>query len=115
MGVGVAGTVAEVVGTAGTEEGIMDTDIIVLDITDTTGVGVGLPADTIRGGCFPCRCPTRITGTTVPVMDMGMGTDLAMGTDTDIDKRILNKRLPCLDRDNDVNSSPYRMTLWRDS
>ena len=89
---GVAGTVAEVAGTAGieggsTEAGITDTDSIAPDIIDSTGVGVGLPVDTIRGGCFRCRCPTRITDITVPVMDtdMGMdtGTDLATGTDTD--------------------------------
>ena len=39
------------------------------DIIDLTAVGVGLPVDTIRGGCFRCRCPTRITDITVPVMD----------------------------------------------
>jgi hypothetical protein len=82
---GVAGTVGAVVGTEGIEEGITDTDSIAPDIIDTTGVGVGLPVDTIRGGCSRCRCPTRITDITVPVMDtdMVMGMGPAMGTDTD--------------------------------
>ena len=94
---GAVGMVAEVAGTAGieggsTEAGIMGTDSIAPDIIDSTGVGVGLPVDTIRGGCFRCQCPTRTTDITVPVMDTGMGTDLATGTDlamgTDTDGRI---------------------------
>ena len=89
---GVAGTAEEAAGTVDIEggstgAGITDTDSTAPDIIDSTGVGVGLPVDTIRGGCFRCRCPTRITDITVPVMDtdtgMGMGTDLATGTDTD--------------------------------
>ena len=89
---------AEVAGTAGieggsTEAGITDTDSIAPDIIDSTGVGVGLPVDTIRGGCFRCRCPTRITDITVPDMDTDMGMDLATGTDlatdTDTDGRSL--------------------------
>jgi hypothetical protein len=113
---GVAGTVAEVAGTAGIEGGstearITVTDSIAPDIIDSTGVGVGLPVDTIRGGCFRCRCPTRITDITVPVMDtdMAMGPDLATGTDTD--GRCLNKRSIYLERHSGVYSSRYMMTL----
>jgi hypothetical protein len=92
---GVAGTVG-VAGTAGieggpTEAGITDTGSITPDIIDITAVGVGLPVDTTRGGCFRCRCHTRITDITAPVTDtdMDMGTDLATGTGTDIDGRSL--------------------------
>jgi hypothetical protein len=74
-------------GEGSTGAGITDTDSTAPDIIDSTGVGVGLPVDTIRGGCFRCRCPTRITDITVPVMDtdtgMEMGTNLATGTGTD--------------------------------
>lgn len=92
----VGGTAAEAAGTVDIEggptgAGITDTDSTTPDIIDSTGVGVGLPVDTIRGGCFRCRYPTRITDITVRVMDtdtgMGMGTDLATGTDTDTDNR----------------------------
>jgi hypothetical protein len=88
----VGGTAAEAAGTVDIEggptgAGITDTDSTTPDIIDSTEVGVGLPVDTIRGGCFRCRYPTRITDITVRVMDtdtgMGMGTDLATGTDTD--------------------------------
>jgi hypothetical protein len=90
----VDGTVAGVAGTAGiegaTEAGTTDTGSIAPDIIDSTEVGGGLPVDTILGGCFRCRYPTRITDITVPAMDMGMGTDLVTGTDTD--GRSPNKR-----------------------
>jgi len=88
---GVAGT-ADIVG-GSTGAGPTDTVTIAPDITDSTAVGVGLPVDTIRGGCFRCRCPTRITDITVPDMDTDMGMDLATGTDlatdTDTDGRSL--------------------------
>jgi hypothetical protein len=93
----VDGTVAGVAGTAGIEvgatgAGTTGTGSIAPDIIDSTEVGGGLPVDTILGGWFRCRYPTRITDITVPAMDMdmGMGTDLVTGTDTD--GRGLNKR-----------------------
>jgi hypothetical protein len=92
---GVAGTATEVAGTADIEAGTTevdttDTAIITPDITDSMAVGVGLPVDTIRGGCFRCQCPIRITDITVPVMDTDMGMDRATGTDTD--RRMLKQR-----------------------
>jgi hypothetical protein len=115
---GVAGTAEEAAGTVDIEggstgAGITDTDSTAPDIIDSTGVGVGLPVDTIRGGCFRCRCPTRITDITVPVMDtdtgMGMGTDLATGTGTD--SRSLKAVNLYLERHSGVDSSHYMMTL----
>jgi hypothetical protein len=82
--------VAGVAGTAGIEggstgAGTTDTGSIAPDIIDSTVVGVGLPVDTIRGGCFRCQFPIRLTDITVPVMDTdtGMDTDLVTVTDTD--------------------------------
>ncbi len=115
---GVAGTAEEAAGTVDIEggstgAGITDTDSTAPDIIDSTGVGVGLPVDTIRGGCFRCRCPTRITDITVPVMDtdtgMGMGTDLATGTGTD--SRSLKAVNLYLERHSGVYSTHYMMTL----
>ena len=76
-----AGT-ADIVG-GFTGAGPTDTVTTTPDIIDLTEVGVGLRGDTIRGGCFRCRCLTRITDITVPVMDTDMGTDRVTGTDTD--------------------------------
>ena len=91
----VGGTAAEAAGTVDIEggptgAGITDTDSTTPDIIDSTGVGVGLPVDTIRGGCFRCQCPIRSTDITVPVMDTDMGMDRATGTDTD--RRMLKPR-----------------------
>jgi hypothetical protein len=101
----VAGTVTGVAGTAdiegvSTEAGTTVTASIMPDITDTTAVGVGLPVDTTRGGSFRCQCLTRITDTTVPVMDtdMGMGRVMGMGRAMGTDTETLRKTTaPALD------------------
>ncbi len=77
---GVAGT-ADLEGT--TAAGSTGTATITQAITVLTAVGVGLPVDTTRGGCFRCQCPTLTTDIMVPGMGMDMDRRTVTGTDTD--------------------------------
>ena len=89
MATGVVGTAMGVAGTADLEgitaAGSTGTATITQAITVSTAVGVGLPVDITRGGCFRCQCLILITDITAAVMDTGMGMDrvTVMGTDTD--------------------------------